>query len=77
VNWVPVKSRMLAAVAYNHQWRQRYLRFRSGEICCYTGVPDQVYEELLGAESKGRYVRMHVLHHYPYQRIHAAVLTAS
>jgi hypothetical protein len=36
-----------------------------------------VYEELLGAESKGRYVRMHVLHHYPYQRIHAAVLTAS
>jgi hypothetical protein len=45
MNWVPVKSRMLAAVAYSNDWQQLYLRFRSGDIYCYRGVP--VEERLL------------------------------
>ena len=43
MNWVPVKSRMLAAVAYNDNWQQLYLRFRSGDIYCYRGVPAAVH----------------------------------
>src|SRR5689334_17462030 len=53
VNWVRVKSRMLAAVAYNHDWRHLYLEFRSGDVYCYRGVPVDRYEELLAADSKG------------------------
>jgi hypothetical protein len=68
---------MLAAVAYNHDWRQLYLKFRGGDIYCYRGVPHERYEELLGADSKGKYVREHILNRYPYQRIHSAVLTAT
>ena len=35
MNWVLVQSKMLAAVAYNRDWQQLYLKFHSGEIYCY------------------------------------------
>ena len=77
MNWVPVKSRMLAAVAYSDDWQQLYLRFRSGDIYCYRGVPVERYEELLAADSKGEYARSHVFNRYPHQRIRPAIPTAS
>ena len=76
MNWVRVESRVLAAVAYNHEWHHLYLEFRSGEIYCYRGVPVERYEELLVADSKGKYFRRHILNRYPYQRIHRAFPTA-
>jgi hypothetical protein len=77
VKWVPVKSRMLTAVAYNRDWQHLYLKFRSGEVYCYRDVPIERHQELLAADSKGKYVRGHILNRYPYQRIHAVVPTAS
>ena len=77
MNWVLVKSRMLAAVAYNHDWCHLYLEFRSGEVYCYRGVPVERYEELLAANSKGQYCRQHILHHYPYDRVARLFPTAS
>jgi hypothetical protein len=77
VNWVRVKSRMLTAVAYNHDWRELYLRFRSGDVYCYRGVPVERYEELLAADSKGQYCRQHILNHYHYDRVPRAFPTAS
>lgn len=77
VNWVRVKSRMLAAVAYNHDWRHLYLRFRSGDVYCYRDVPVERYEELLTADSEGQYCRQHILPHYPYDRVPRAFPTAS
>jgi hypothetical protein len=77
VKWTPVESRMLAAVAYNHDWQQLYLKFRSGEVYCYRQVPLECYQELLAADSKGKYVRSQILNRYPYQRIHFAVPAAS
>jgi hypothetical protein len=77
MEWVPVKSRMLSAVAYNADWKHLYLEFRSGEIYCYRGVPVERHHELLAADSKGKYVRSHILNRYPHQRIPAALRTAS
>ena len=77
MNWVRVKSRMLTAVAYRHNWQQLYLKFRSGDVYCYRAVPPECYQELLAADSKGKYVRSQILNRYPYQRIHSAVPTAS
>jgi hypothetical protein len=77
MEWVPVNSRMLSAVAYNSDWKQLYLEFRSGEIYCYGGVPAERHQELLAADSKGKYVRRHILNRYPHQRIPAALRTAS
>jgi hypothetical protein len=63
---VPVRSTMLAAVAYDHDWRQLHLKFNSGDIYCYRGVPCERWEGLLAAGSKGTYVRQHILNHYPF-----------
>jgi hypothetical protein len=68
---------MLAAVAYSDEWQQLYLRFRSGDIYCYRGVPVERYGELLGAESKGEYARRHIFNRYPYQRIRPTIGAAS
>ena len=65
MNWVRVKSRMLAAVAYDRDWHHLYLEFRSGDIYCYRGVPAERYEELLAAESKGQYCRQHIRQYFP------------
>ena len=77
MDWVRVKSKMLAAAAYNRDWQQLYLKFRSGDVYCYWDVPFTEYAELLASESKGQYVRTHILNRYPYQRVHSAVCTAS
>lgn len=74
MNWVPVKSKMLAAVAYNDKWQHLYLHFRTGEIYCYRGVPAERWEALLAAASKGTFVAEHILNHYPHQRIHSETL---
>lgn len=63
---------MLTAVAYNDEWRQLYLRFRSGEIYCYRDVPAEEYQGLLAADSQGGYARSRIFNRYPYQRIRAA-----
>lgn len=77
MNWVRVKSKMLAAVAYNPDWHYLYLEFRSGDIYCYRGVPAERYEELLAADSKGHYCRHHILQHFPYDRIPRTFRSAS
>ena len=69
MKWVRVESRVLAAVAYNHDWHHLYLEFRGGDIYCYRDVPVERYEELLVADSKGKYFRRHILKRYLYQRI--------
>lgn len=72
MEWVPVKSKMLVAIAYNGDWQQLYLKFRPGDVYCYRGVPPARYQELLAADSKGTYARDNILHCYPYQRIYVA-----
>ena len=72
MEWVPVESRMLAAVAYSPDWQQLYLRFRSGEVYCYRGVPIGQHQKLLAADSKGQYFRVHIRNRYPCQRLRSA-----
>lgn len=77
MEWVPVKSKVLAAITYSRRWRQLYLKFNSGEVYCYRNVPVERYTELLAAESKGAYIRSHILNQHPHQRIHSAVSSAT
>lgn len=72
MDWVSVKSKMLVAVAYSIDWRQLYLKFHSGDVYCYRGVPLALYRELLAADSKGTYARDNILHCYPHQRVHVS-----
>jgi hypothetical protein len=76
VDWVPVRSKLLSAVAYSGDWHQLYLKFRSGDIYCYREVPLWRFEELLATDSKAKYCRLHILNRYSHERVHTAVAAA-
>ncbi len=62
---VTVESSMIHAVGYDDETEELEIVFNSGKSYRYTGVPRGVYEGLLAADSKGRYLRAHVIGVYP------------
>ena len=64
-----VESAMLLAVGYDENAQEMRVIFRTGDTYRYLNVPKQVYIELLKAESKGAYMKTHVIDHYPARRI--------
>jgi len=52
---VPVNSTLLARMSYQAGAALLHLEFRDGALYCYWGVPREIYEGLLTANSKGAY----------------------
>ena len=65
---IPVESSMINAVGYDRESRRLQVIFNTGQVYCYEGVPPEVFEGLLAADSKGRYMRAHIIAVYPYRR---------
>ncbi|HEX2206057.1 MAG TPA: KTSC domain-containing protein [Longimicrobium sp.] len=55
MQYVPVISSNIAAVAYDDADRILGVQFQNGGEYWYHGVPRTVYQNLLSAVSKGRY----------------------
>ena len=66
---VDLKSTSLNAATYQDQSAFLELEFRSGVSYRYLGVPEQVYRELLSAESKGRYFNQHIRNRFAYAKM--------
>ncbi len=62
----PVESSMLAAVGYDADLQALVVLYNSGKAYQYLDVPPPVFQRLLEARSKGRYMLDHVIDHYPY-----------
>lgn len=62
----PVESSMVAAYGYDAGLKALVVLYNSGKAYQYLEVPGEVYEGLLEARSKGRYLLDHVIDHYPY-----------
>jgi hypothetical protein len=67
-----VASSILDAVAYDPGRRRLRLRFRTGAVFEFDGVPTVVVEELLAAPSKGTYFAEYLRPEYPYRRLRGA-----
>src|SRR5205807_6065602 len=59
-NRVPVESRLLVSVAYDHDQLVLQLELRDGSLYQFFQVPCQTHQELLQADSKGAYFNRHV-----------------
>lgn len=70
--WTFVASSGLNAIAYDPIERRLRIRFRSGAIFEYDGIPSFVYEELLSALSKSGYFSDFIRPDYPYRRVRGA-----
>jgi hypothetical protein len=65
---VTVESSMISAVGYDEAGEILEVVFNSGSIYRYSGVPKDVYEGLLAADSKGSFMHNNILDVYPYTR---------
>ena len=61
-----VESSVIGAVGHS---RVLEIQFESGRIYQYFNVPEDVYEEMLKAESKGKYFNANIRGKYIYQEI--------
>ena len=64
-----VDSSMLVAVGYDEKISEMRVIFKTGDTYRYLNVPKSIYIELLKAESKGAYMKTHVIDHYPARRV--------
>src|SRR5208282_3262336 len=69
VEWVPLESSVFTAVAYRVGLQQLYLQFLEGTVYRYFACPRSVYNELLTAESKGRYFAQHIRNGFHCERV--------
>jgi hypothetical protein len=60
MNFDPVDSSLLDAVAYDEESSTLRVRFKNGTQYEYSGVPISVYQKLLRATSSGIYFNAHV-----------------
>ena len=67
------ESSAVSYARYDRQHRRLYLTFReSGEMYVYVDVPLPIYEALLTAESKGRFINERIKDRYKFQRLRDA-----
>ena len=64
-NWTPVVSSNVAAYRYNPGTHVLQVRFTSGRVYGYKGVPQNIVDEFDTAESKGKYLNASIKHSYP------------
>lgn len=64
-----VESSMLLAAGYDEATAEMRVIFRTGDTYRYLNVPKSTYLELLKAESKGAYMKTHVIDVFPSRRV--------
>lgn len=68
----PVDSEMLVAAGYDEKSHSLKVVFRTGETYRYKNVPSFVYERLMSAESKGKFMHKYILGRFDYERLSTA-----
>jgi hypothetical protein len=66
---IEVDSSMVRAVKYDADKEELEVWFNTGGVYVYEEVPQEVFDELLKADSKGRFMRAAVIDCYPYYRV--------
>jgi len=64
----PVDSSAISSVGYDPRREILELEFRSGAVYDYFEVPRSVYDSLMKASSKGRFVSRRVRDRFPFER---------
>lgn len=62
----PVESSAVARIGYDAEAEEAYVEYIGGGLYSYEGVPPDVFEELVNADSKGTFVNT-VIKRYPFR----------
>lgn len=69
MNRKSVESSNLASVGYDAENEILEVEFNHGGVYQYFDVPEQVYEELMNADSHGVYFSANIRNDYEYQKL--------
>lgn len=73
-DWMPVYgSSNVTAVRYHEPSRECEVRFTDGTVYIYEDVPQETFDELVHAQSKGRFVNVVLRRGFKYHRASATV----
>lgn len=64
-----VASSNIASIGYDAQSQILEVEFLNGSIYQYYGVPENIYEQLAQAGSKGRFLNAYIKNAYGYSRV--------
>lgn len=64
-----VASSNIASIGYDASSHTLEVEFLSGTIYQYFGVPENMYDELMQAGSKGRFLNTYIKNAYGYSRV--------
>ena len=60
MNKIPVSSSNLASIGYDSQSLTLEIEFKDGSVYQYFDVPDNMYEDLMQAPSKGKFFHAYI-----------------
>jgi len=66
---ISVNSSNVSSVGYDANSQTLEIEFNNGGVYQYSGVPESVYEGMIGAESKGKYFHANIKNTYPYSKL--------
>ena len=66
---ISVESSNLASIGYDEESKTLEIQFHSGGIYQYDDVEKEIYDELMSADSKGRYFMSMIRGAYSYGRV--------
>ena len=66
---VPVESHAITSVGYDRATNVLEIEFVDGDVYRYFAVPRRVHQELLAADSLGRYFQAQIRDRYGYERV--------
>jgi hypothetical protein len=64
-----VDSSNLVAVGYDKASEVLEVEFRTGSVYHYLEVPDEKYQGLMSAVSKGKYFHDHIINQYDFEEV--------
>jgi len=64
-----VASSNIASIGYDAPSQILEVEFQSGAIYQYYGVPENMYDQLMQASSKGHYLNTYIKNAYGYSRV--------
>ena len=69
INRVPVDSSNIRSIGYDFDTQILEIEFLSGGIYRYSNVPSNIHDELMAADSKGRYFAANIKEQYTTEKI--------
>ncbi len=64
-----VASSNVRTIGYDEQTQTLEVEFVSGWVYQYYGVPQHMYEQMMQASSKGKFLNLYIKNAFPYSRV--------